>query len=73
MAAKLHPQAQKLRTIIVSVPLMGATAYVLYERLVLGKPQRTLPSPHSTEPSERRETLLGRGSEKVGETRPNNS
>ncbi|KAF8843444.1 hypothetical protein BDN67DRAFT_889329, partial [Paxillus ammoniavirescens] len=49
MAPKLHPQAQRLRTIIVSVPVMGATAYVLYERLVLGKSQRKLPSPHSTE------------------------
>ncbi|KIK35253.1 hypothetical protein CY34DRAFT_812306 [Suillus luteus UH-Slu-Lm8-n1] len=43
MAQKLPPQARRLRTIIVTVPIMGATAYVLYERLVLGKPQRTLP------------------------------
>ncbi|KIJ16427.1 hypothetical protein PAXINDRAFT_132374 [Paxillus involutus ATCC 200175] len=71
MAPKLHPQAQRLRTIIVSVPVMGATAYVLYERLVLGKPQRTLPSPQSTEASEGRQTLLGAGTEKVGGTEPN--
>ncbi|OAX42243.1 hypothetical protein K503DRAFT_683823 [Rhizopogon vinicolor AM-OR11-026] len=43
MAPKLPPQARRLRTIIITVPIMGATAYVLYERLVLGKPQRTLP------------------------------
>ncbi|KAG1740402.1 uncharacterized protein EDB91DRAFT_1222722 [Suillus paluster] len=43
MAQKLPPQARRLRTIIVTVPIMGATAYVLYERLVLGKPRRTLP------------------------------
>ncbi|KAG2347197.1 hypothetical protein BDR05DRAFT_958675 [Suillus weaverae] len=43
MAQKLPPQARRLRTIIVTVPIMAATAYVLYERLVLGKPRRTLP------------------------------
>ncbi|KIK96887.1 hypothetical protein PAXRUDRAFT_32116 [Paxillus rubicundulus Ve08.2h10] len=69
MAPKLHPQAQRLRTIIVSVPVMGATAYVLYERVVLGKPQRTIPAPHSTEASAGRQTLLGAGTEKG--TRPN--
>lgn len=46
MAQKLHPQARRLRTIIVTVPIMGATALVLYERLVLGKPQRTIPRPN---------------------------
>ncbi|EIW79636.1 hypothetical protein CONPUDRAFT_166371 [Coniophora puteana RWD-64-598 SS2] len=43
MAQKLPPQAQRLRIIIVTVPIMGATAYVLYDRLVNEKPQRTLP------------------------------
>ncbi|KIJ64678.1 hypothetical protein HYDPIDRAFT_28049 [Hydnomerulius pinastri MD-312] len=73
MAAKLHPQAQRLRTIIVTVPVMGATAYVLYERLVLGKPQRKLPSPNNAEASERGETLFDGEAGKVGGSRPNES
>ncbi|KAH7910381.1 hypothetical protein BJ138DRAFT_110587 [Hygrophoropsis aurantiaca] len=43
MAGKLPPQAQRLRMIIVTVPIIGATSYVLYDRLVNGKPRRTLP------------------------------
>ncbi|KAH9931538.1 uncharacterized protein B0H18DRAFT_989852 [Fomitopsis serialis] len=65
MAPKLSPQARRLRTIIVTVPIMAATScectssamhvrslladvcplvtVVLYKRLVLGEPQRTLP------------------------------
>ncbi|GJE93395.1 hypothetical protein PsYK624_095540 [Phanerochaete sordida] len=40
---QLSPQARRLQVIIVSAPIMGACAYVLYERLVQGKPRRTLP------------------------------
>ncbi|KAF8558688.1 hypothetical protein OG21DRAFT_1504107 [Imleria badia] len=58
MAPKLHPQAQRLRTIIVTVPIIGATAYVLYERLVHGKPQRTLPP--------RQQDTPGKKTEKIG-------
>ncbi|KAG6337018.1 hypothetical protein ID866_2078 [Astraeus odoratus] len=36
------------------VPIMGATALVLYQRLVLGKPQRTLPRPDGTTASKER-------------------
>ncbi|KAH9834813.1 uncharacterized protein C8Q71DRAFT_126107 [Rhodofomes roseus] len=43
MAPKLSAQARRLRTIIVTVPIMAATSFVLYKRLVLGEPQRTLP------------------------------
>ncbi|KAI0292871.1 hypothetical protein BC826DRAFT_1105277 [Russula brevipes] len=42
---KLSPQGQRLRTIIVTVPIMAATSVVLYKRLVLGEPQRKLPRP----------------------------
>ncbi|CAL1710106.1 unnamed protein product [Somion occarium] len=40
----LSRQAKRLRTIIVTVPIIGATSLVLYQRLVQGKPQRTLPN-----------------------------
>jgi len=42
---KLSPQGQRLRTIILAVPIMAATSVVLYKRLVLGEPQRKLPRP----------------------------
>ncbi|OBZ76451.1 hypothetical protein A0H81_03107 [Grifola frondosa] len=42
MSTKLSPQARRLRTIIVTIPIMAATSLVLYERLVLGKPRRTV-------------------------------
>ncbi|KAH9993334.1 hypothetical protein BJV74DRAFT_884445 [Russula compacta] len=46
---KLSPQGQRLRTIILTVPIMAATSasppVVLYKRLVLGEPQRKLPRP----------------------------
>ncbi|KAA1474579.1 hypothetical protein DENSPDRAFT_841184 [Dentipellis sp. KUC8613] len=41
----LSPQAQRLRTIMITVPIIAATSLVLYQRLVQGKPQRTLPRP----------------------------
>ncbi|KAK7682810.1 hypothetical protein QCA50_014194 [Cerrena zonata] len=39
----LSLQAKRWRTIMVTVPIIGATSLVLYQRLVLGKPQRKLP------------------------------
>ncbi|KAF7762125.1 hypothetical protein Agabi119p4_8718 [Agaricus bisporus var. burnettii] len=36
----LHPQAQRIRTIIWSAPLMVGCGYVLYRRWVLGEEQR---------------------------------
>ncbi|KAN0111675.1 hypothetical protein V8E52_008236 [Russula decolorans] len=42
---KLSPQGQRLRTVILTVPIMVATSVVLYKRLVLGEPQRNLPRP----------------------------
>ncbi|PIL28870.1 hypothetical protein GSI_08916 [Ganoderma sinense ZZ0214-1] len=44
MAPKLTPQAQRWRTIIFTLPIMGVTSFVLYKRLVLGEPRRTLPT-----------------------------
>ncbi|KAH9934107.1 hypothetical protein B0H21DRAFT_699394 [Amylocystis lapponica] len=57
MSSKLSPQARRWRTIIVAVPIMGATSrafltrstVVLYRRLVLGEPQRTLPRDDPTQ------------------------
>ncbi|KAI6096023.1 hypothetical protein EDD16DRAFT_1501190 [Pisolithus croceorrhizus] len=66
MAQKLHPQARRLRMIIVTVPIMGATALVLYERLVLGKPQRTLPRPNKDEVPKEPETPPEGATGKVG-------
>jgi len=42
---KLSPQGQRLRTIILTVPIIAATSVVLYKRLVLGEPQRKVPHP----------------------------
>ncbi|KAF8509659.1 hypothetical protein BU17DRAFT_98751 [Hysterangium stoloniferum] len=39
---KLSPDARRIRTIIVALPIAGVTAYVLYKRLVLGEQQRKL-------------------------------
>ncbi|KAI0089017.1 hypothetical protein BDY19DRAFT_993827 [Irpex rosettiformis] len=47
--APLTPQAKRLQTIMVTVPIIGAVSYVLYERLVQGKPRRMLPSRDDTE------------------------
>ncbi|KAF8128643.1 hypothetical protein EV363DRAFT_1170265 [Boletus edulis] len=66
MAPKLYPQAQRLRTIIVTVPIMGATAYVLFERLVHGKPQKTLPRRDDTYESGQHAGPPGKGTEKIG-------
>ncbi|ORY94729.1 hypothetical protein BCR43DRAFT_516367 [Syncephalastrum racemosum] len=41
MALKLSPAGQRLATIIVSAPLMVATSWILYKRLVLGEERRT--------------------------------
>ncbi|KAG9308346.1 hypothetical protein JVU11DRAFT_12112 [Chiua virens] len=60
MVQKVHPQAQKLRIIIVTVPIIGATAYVLYDRLVNGKPQRTLPQRNSTLPTGEHADISGK-------------
>lgn len=50
MSPCLSPQARRLRTIIVSVPIIGATSFVLYKRLVLGEPRRELPRPTPSQP-----------------------
>ncbi|KAI0786943.1 hypothetical protein C8Q75DRAFT_770152 [Abortiporus biennis] len=47
--AKLSPTAKRWQTIMVTIPIIGATSFVLYKRLVLGEPQRTLPRPDSEE------------------------
>ncbi|KAH6903187.1 hypothetical protein BKA70DRAFT_1301838 [Coprinopsis sp. MPI-PUGE-AT-0042] len=41
----LTPQAQRLRTIIVALPILVASSVVLYKREKLGEPRRTLPKP----------------------------
>ncbi|KAF5314219.1 hypothetical protein D9758_018177 [Tetrapyrgos nigripes] len=39
----LTMQQRRVRTIMATLPIIVATGYVLYKRLVLGEPQRTLP------------------------------
>ncbi|ETW77504.1 hypothetical protein HETIRDRAFT_411690 [Heterobasidion irregulare TC 32-1] len=43
---KLSPQGKRLRTIIITIPIIVASSLVLYERLVQGKPQRTISRTH---------------------------
>ncbi|KAI0251889.1 hypothetical protein BJV78DRAFT_1207531 [Lactifluus subvellereus] len=59
MGTKLSPQGQRLRTIILTVPIIAATSVVLYKRLVLGEPQRKLPRPGERN-SDRRIVEFGR-------------
>ncbi|KAF8478823.1 hypothetical protein JB92DRAFT_1824297 [Gautieria morchelliformis] len=47
---KLSPDARRVRTIIISLPLIGVTSFVLYKRLVWGEPQRRLPGPDAHGP-----------------------
>ncbi|KDQ09230.1 hypothetical protein BOTBODRAFT_179246 [Botryobasidium botryosum FD-172 SS1] len=42
-AQPLSPNAQRLRTIIVTGPLLFVTTYLLYKRLYLGEQQRRIP------------------------------
>ncbi|KAH9474561.1 hypothetical protein JR316_0013023 [Psilocybe cubensis] len=37
-------EARRIRTIIVTLPIITACSFVLYKRLVLGEDQRKLPS-----------------------------
>ncbi|PCH36833.1 hypothetical protein WOLCODRAFT_157525 [Wolfiporia cocos MD-104 SS10] len=39
----LTPQARRVRTIMVTIPIIFVTSFVLYKRLVLGEPRRMLP------------------------------
>ncbi|KAI0701983.1 hypothetical protein BC835DRAFT_1322114 [Cytidiella melzeri] len=41
--APLSPQQKRLQVVMVTVPIIGGVSYVLYERLVMGKPRRMLP------------------------------
>ncbi|KZT26129.1 hypothetical protein NEOLEDRAFT_1132694 [Neolentinus lepideus HHB14362 ss-1] len=43
MGTPLSPQAKRLRTIIVTLPIIGATSLVLFKRVFLGEEQRKLP------------------------------
>ncbi|KAJ9479396.1 hypothetical protein PHBOTO_002888 [Pseudozyma hubeiensis] len=40
----LTPEQKRIRTIMISFPLLVATSVVLFKRLYLGEEQRTLPS-----------------------------
>ncbi|TEB32718.1 hypothetical protein FA13DRAFT_1790430 [Coprinellus micaceus] len=42
---ELSPQAKRLKTIIISLPILVAASVVYYKREVLGEPQRTIPKP----------------------------
>ncbi|KAI0078029.1 hypothetical protein K474DRAFT_1660876 [Panus rudis PR-1116 ss-1] len=57
MAEGLSPHARRWRTIIVTVPIIGATSLVLYQRLVQGKPRRTLPK-DMNDPEQARKKII---------------
>ncbi|EAU83934.1 hypothetical protein CC1G_10339 [Coprinopsis cinerea okayama7 len=42
--APLSPQAQRLKTIIVALPILVASSVVFYKREFQGEPRRTLPN-----------------------------
>ncbi|KAI0752597.1 hypothetical protein C8Q80DRAFT_1147183 [Daedaleopsis nitida] len=62
MSSKLPPQAQRWRTIIFTVPIIGVTSFVLYKRHVLGEPRRTLPTDLERHGHEKVATILTAGS-----------
>ncbi|QPK66919.1 hypothetical protein CNBG_10103 [Cryptococcus deuterogattii R265] len=43
MGSPLHPDAKRLRTIIISFPLLVVTSAILYRRAYLGEEQRKIP------------------------------
>lgn len=79
MSSKLTPQAQRWRTILFTVPIIGVTScacsyriyvfathsrrllVVLYKRLVLGEPRRTLPTDLDRHGHEKVATILTSG------------
>ncbi|KAI0708563.1 hypothetical protein C8Q76DRAFT_745066 [Earliella scabrosa] len=65
MSQKLPPQAQRWRTIIFTVPIIGVTSFVLYKRLVLGEPRRTLPTDLQQHGHEKVATILTAGGKGV--------
>ncbi|RPD61812.1 hypothetical protein L226DRAFT_612208 [Lentinus tigrinus ALCF2SS1-7] len=65
MSSKLPPQAQRWRTIIFTIPIIGATSFVLYKRLVLGEPRRTLPTDMEAHGQEKVAKILTTGGKAV--------
>ncbi|KAI0357705.1 hypothetical protein OH77DRAFT_1519078 [Trametes cingulata] len=61
MSSKLTPQARRWRTIIFTLPIIGATSFVLYKRLILGEPRRTLPTDLERHGNEKVATILTTG------------
>ncbi|KAI0649750.1 hypothetical protein C8Q79DRAFT_873425, partial [Trametes meyenii] len=61
MSSKLSPQARRWRTIIFTLPIIGVTSFVLFKRLVLGEPRRTLPTDLVRHGSEKVATILTTG------------
>lgn len=43
MGSPLHPDAKRLRTIIIAFPLLVVTSAILYRRAYLGEEQRRIP------------------------------
>ncbi|KAI0719761.1 hypothetical protein C8T65DRAFT_736327 [Cerioporus squamosus] len=67
MSSKLPPQAQRWRTIIFTVPIIGVTSFVLYKRLILGEPRRTLPTDMEKHGHEKVAKILTTGGKAVEE------
>ncbi|KAH9903259.1 hypothetical protein C8Q73DRAFT_721869 [Cubamyces lactineus] len=66
MSTKLSPQARRWRAIIFTLPIIGATSFVLYKRLILGEPRRRLPTDLERHGNEKVATILSTAESKGG-------
>ncbi|KAI9060044.1 hypothetical protein FKP32DRAFT_1760629 [Trametes sanguinea] len=66
MSSKLSPQARRWRVIIFTLPIIGATSFVLYKRLILGEPRRRLPTDLESHGHEKIATIYTSGESKRG-------
>ncbi|KAL7284750.1 hypothetical protein PYCCODRAFT_1436799 [Trametes coccinea BRFM310] len=66
MSSKLSPQARRWRVIIFTLPIIGATSFVLYKRLILGEPRRTLPTDLESRGHEKIASIYTSGEVKKG-------
>ncbi|KAI0329818.1 hypothetical protein GY45DRAFT_1252079 [Cubamyces sp. BRFM 1775] len=64
MSSQLSPQARRWRVIIFTLPIIGATSFVLYKRLILGEPRRRLPTDLDRHGNEKVAAILTTGERK---------
>ncbi|EIW67727.1 hypothetical protein TREMEDRAFT_33442 [Tremella mesenterica DSM 1558] len=64
--APLSPDAKRLRTIIISLPILVVTSAILYRRTYLGEEQRKIPRDVSESSQSGQGRILGRGGVEIG-------